>query len=133
MIATRKVLIGVIVCVLMMTSGVFVEAARWARLGERAVSDRQDHDTIPVGRRDGDFTAIKIQVRRAAVDVHRVVVHFRNGQQHEAEIRSTIPAGGETRAIDLPGRDRVIDKVEFWYDAKTRGGQSATVVLLGLR
>lgn len=132
MSATRRVWAVVMVCALL-AGGAALEAARWIHLGDRVVTDGQDHDTIAVGRRDGEFTAIKLQVRRHDVDFHRVVVHFANGQRHEAEVRSTIRAGGETRAIDLPGRDRVIERVEFWYDAKTSRGRTATVRLFGQR
>lgn len=107
--------------------------ADWVLLGQRAVTDRADHDVIVVSATRGDFTRIKLTVQRAAVDFHRVVVHFGNGGKQEVELRNTIPAGGESRAIDLTGDDRVIRSVEFWYDAKTFRGRRAVVRLFGLR
>lgn len=104
----------------------------WVPLGERTVTDRLDHDLIPVTVARGDFTRIKITVRRHGVDFHRVVVHFANGGDQEVEMRATIPAGGETRAIDLRAGDRVIRSVEFWYDARTIRGRRAVVRLFGL-
>jgi predicted urease superfamily metal-dependent hydrolase len=80
----------------------------------------------------GDFTRIKITVARHGVDFHRVVVHFANGGDQEVEMRATIPAGGETRAIDLRAGERVIRSVEFWYDARTIRGRRAVVRLFGL-
>jgi len=127
----RRWVQAIVAALVLATGSLPLDAARWVTLGQRAVNDRLDHDSIAVGARDGDFVALKIQVRRAAVDFHKVVVHFGNGQTHEAEVRSTIRAGGESRAIDLPGRDRVIERVEFWYDAKTSRGRKATIVLLG--
>ena len=62
-----------------------------------------------------------------------MTVHFGNGGKQEVAMRNTIPAGGETRAIDLEGDDRVINRVEFWYDANTFRGRRAQVRLLGLR
>jgi len=41
-----------------------------------------------------------------------------------AQLRNPIPAGGESRVIDLQGGDRVIRSVEFWYDARSRGRQA---------
>lgn len=99
----------------------------WVLLGQRQVSDRVDHDRIVVSAARTDFTRIKLTVRRASVDFHRVVVHFANGGDQEIQLRSTIRAGGETRAIDLRGGDRVIRSVEFWYDANTIRGRTATV------
>ena len=105
----------------------------WALLGERQVSDRVDHDRIVVTGLRSDFTAIKLTVERASVDFRRVVVHFANSGDQEVEMRNTIRAGGETRAIDLRGGDRVISNVEFWYDANTIRGRTATVRLFGRR
>lgn len=107
--------------------------ADWVLLGQRAVNDLVDHDVIAVTAARGDFTRIKLTVQRAAVDFHRVVVHFGNGGKQEVELRHTIRAGGESRAIDLTGDDRVIRNVEFWYDANTARGRRAVVRLFGLR
>jgi len=105
----------------------------WVLLGERIVTDRLDHDAITVTAARGDFSAIRITVSRAAVDFHRVVVHFRNGGKQEIELRETIPSGGESRPVDLKGADRVINRVEFWYDARTVRGRRALVRLFGLQ
>lgn len=104
----------------------------WAFLGERAVTDRKDHDNIPVTAQRGQFRAIKLAVKNRAVDFHKVVVHFANGADHVVELRKTIPAGGESRQIDLPGDRRNIRSVDFWYDAKSAGAQ-AVVRLFGIR
>jgi hypothetical protein len=105
----------------------------WVLLGTRAVNDRADHDVIVVTGARGDFRSVKLTVQRAAVDFHRVVVHYGNGTKQELELRNTIPAGGETRIIDLTGNERIINRVEFWYDAKTIRGRRAVVRLFGLR
>lgn len=97
--------------------------ADWDLLGSRQVNDRVDHDVIAVTSSRGDFRRIKFLVRGASVDFHRVVVHFGNGDDQRVEMRNTIPAGGESRAIDLPGGDRVIRSIEFWYDANTIRGR----------
>jgi hypothetical protein len=44
-----------------------------------------------------------------------VVVYYSNGTSEEIEVRDRIPAGGQTRAIDLRGGDRAIRSVEFFY------------------
>jgi hypothetical protein len=108
-------------------------APAWVMLGERNVTDRLDHDVIAVGADRGEFTSVKVIVRRHAVDFHRFVIHFGNGAQQVIELRRTIPAGGESRTVDLEGGRRVIRSIEFWYDAHTLGGRTATVEALGLR
>jgi hypothetical protein len=107
---------------------------QWALLGQRSVTDRADHDTIKVTAAKGDFKAIKFEVIGRAVDFHRVVIHFANGADQNVELRNTIPAGGQTRVIDIVGRDRVIQSIDFWYDANTIGkGGRANVRALGRR
>jgi len=125
----------VLACVLAAACVTVAQTGRgpnWVLLGERVVTDKSDHDTIRVGRDRGSFTAVKFDVRRHGVDFHRVVVHFANGEDQRVELRHSIPAGGETRVIDIDGANRIITSIDFWYDAKTLGrGRSATVRSLG--
>jgi len=52
----------------------------------------------------------------------------------DVAVRRIIPAGGETRVIDLKGGPRVIRRVEFTYEAESRGrGRRATIRLFGRR
>lgn len=105
---------------------------QWTVLGSRVVTDRADHDTIVVGGTRGTFDAIKFEVRGHGVDFQRVVIHFANGDDQKVELRDSIRAGGESRAIDIDGTNRVIRSIDFWYDAKTFGrGGKATVRTFG--
>jgi hypothetical protein len=125
----RIVLIGTLA---MMVATALVAQGRWEVLGKRNVRDRLDHDTIVVGRKEGTFNAIKIDVGRRGVNFDRVVIHFANGGDQQVAMRSSIPAHGETRVIDIEGRNRVIRSIDFWYDAKSLGrGGSSTVRVLG--
>jgi hypothetical protein len=93
---------------------------RWQYLGESRVDGRRDHDIIRVNARGG-FRAIQLRVQSAGIEFQRVVVRFENGENSEVEVRDRIPAGGQTRAIDLPGDNRRIDAVEVWY-GQANGG-----------
>jgi hypothetical protein len=105
----------------------------WVYLGEANVDGAVDHDRIVVTGARGQFTAIQIRVERAAVEFEHVVVHFGNGSSDPIPIRSRIPAGGQTRVIDLPGNRRVIESVEFWYSRASRSPQKPKVRLFGRR
>src|SRR6188474_422902 len=117
----RRVLMAMM-AVAAMTAGTVGTAAQrannWTLLGERVVTDKADHDTIVVTVARGGFTAMRFDVLRHAVDFHRVVIHFGNGDDQKVELRHTIPAGGSSRVIDVQGGDRVIKSIDFWYDAK---------------
>ncbi|HSF41337.1 MAG TPA: hypothetical protein VLT87_16180 [Thermoanaerobaculia bacterium] len=106
-------------------------AGRWELLGERTVTDAVDHDTIPVTAARGTFRALKIMVEERAVQFRDVKIHFADGSVQDVTIRKAIPAGGESRKIDIRGRDRVVRSVEFWYDAQSIGGKRATVRVYG--
>ena len=106
------------------------ELGNWEKLGEKTVERRAERDEIVVTAREGRFTAIKLKVRVAGVNFKDLKVHFGNGEVQDVQVRKLIPAGGETREIDLDGdRPRVIRKVSFVY--KSRGARRAVVVLWG--
>ncbi|MEO7794826.1 MAG: hypothetical protein ABIV06_08640 [Thermoanaerobaculia bacterium] len=103
----------------------------WELLGERRVSDGIDHDVIEVTATQGTFRNLKVVVRGHAVQFRSMRIHFANGSAQSVELRDVIPAGGESRVIDVEGADRVIRKVEFTYDAQTHHGKKALIRLFG--
>jgi hypothetical protein len=105
---------------------------RWELLGQRSVTDGADHDVIPVTAAQGTFRALRIRVEDRPVQFRDVKVHFAHGETQDVPIRNVIPAGGESRIIDIRGRgDRVVRSVELWYDAQSLAGKRATVKLYG--
>jgi len=105
-------------------------ARRWVFLGETTVDGQRDRDTIVIGRSEGRFQSIQLRVYGAPVEFQRVVVHYGNGTSEEVEFRDYIPAGGQTRPIDLRGDERVISSVEFLYSkARWRQGARPRVAL----
>jgi hypothetical protein len=114
------------------TAGAPGRPGRWEFLGERSVADRADHDVIAVTAAKGTFRALRLRVEDRAVQFRDVKVHFGDGTTQDVTIRKVIPAGGESRVIDIRGRgDRVVRSVEFWYDAQSLSGKQATVKLYG--
>jgi hypothetical protein len=106
----------------------------WTLLGERRVTDQLDHDTLVVTAGRGDFRHLQLRVLERAVQFHKVVVHFGNGEDQEIEMREVIRAGGRSRVIDLSGGDRVIRTIDLWYDAQSIGrGKGAVVRVFGQR
>ena len=107
-------------------------ARQWVFLGQTTVDGFRDRDTIVIGRSEGRFQSIQLRVAGAPVEFQRVVVRYANGTSEEVEFRDYIPAGGQTRAIDLSGGDRVISSVDFLYSrARWRHGARPRVALYG--
>ncbi|MFQ5448041.1 MAG: hypothetical protein ACE5FF_14030 [Saprospiraceae bacterium] len=104
---------------------------RWEKLGQRKVNYALDRDEIMVTAREGRFTALKFKVRKGGINMHKMVVHYRNGGKQEIELRNRIPAGGESRVINLKGNKRIITKVVFWYDTKNFSMRRGTLELWG--
>ena len=106
-------------------------AQQFDKLGERKVNFKTDRDAIS-GWRDGFYRSLKIKVRGGTVNMQKMVVHFRNGEDHEVALKQNFADGDESRAIDLPGKRRLIDKVVFWYEATaTSEGNKPIVELWG--
>jgi hypothetical protein len=103
----------------------------WELLGERQVTDGLDHDVIQVTAAKGPFKSLQVRVRGHAVQFRDMQIHFGDGSVQNVELRNVIPAGGESRVIDIDGKDRVIRSVEFTYDAQTHRGKKALVRLFG--
>jgi hypothetical protein len=122
-----------VAALLLLVSGAVAQEGRWELLGEANVDGRADHDRISVTARDGAFRSIQLKVERAPIHFDRVIVHFHNGESEPIQIRSLIPAGGQTRVIDLPGNRRVIQNVEFFYERARRRGGRGKVLLFGMR
>lgn len=103
---------------------------RWQYLGQSNVDGRSDHDNIRVNSRE-TFRAIQLRVQGGEIEFQRLVVHFENGADTEVEIRDRIRAGGQTRAIDLPGDNRRIESVEVWYSRGNWGNRRPNLRLYG--
>lgn len=102
-------------------------------LGSCKVNGHVDHDEIVVTASRGDFKAIKLFVENEGIQFDRVMVHYGNGTSDRMDIRKFIPAGGETRVLDLAGSDRVVRKVTFYYESNGMTYKKGKVVLYGRR
>jgi hypothetical protein len=103
----------------------------WQLLGERSVRLLGDRDEIMVSAARGTMRQIRLRVRERGVEFFEITVHFASGDSFEAKVRQFIPAGDQTRVIDLPGRDRVIARVSLSYRTRPGADQRARVQLWG--
>ncbi len=103
---------------------------KWVLLGERKVDFKAESDVIKVTATEGVFKKIQLRVKGRGVQFIDLKVTFGNGETHDVKIRKVIEKGGQTRVIDLPGKDRVIRKVVMTYRSvvtmKTKGKKNAT-------
>jgi hypothetical protein len=105
----------------------------WELLGKQSVGFRTDRDVIRVGRREGRFEKIAIEVTDNDVEILDLKVFFHRGPPQDVRVREFIRAGGRTRPLDLQGGDRVIDRIELVYRARPGVRGRATVAVYGLQ
>lgn len=104
---------------------------KWDLLGIRKVNYGLDRDEIVVTLTEGLFSAVKLKVKHGGVNMHRMAIHYKNGDVQEVALKNNFKAGSSSRIIDLQGGKRVIRKVVFWYDTKNVSSRKATLQLWG--
>lgn len=86
---------------------------KWERLGCEEVGRRVDFDEIKIGRREGRFTAIRLEAKGNSISVLDLKVIYANGAPDDISVRSEINEGDQTRPLDLRGRDRAIASIQI--------------------
>lgn len=106
---------------------------KWENLGCEEVGRRVDFDEIKVGRREGRFSAIRLEAKGNSVSILDLKVIYGNGAPDDIQVRSQINEGDQTRPLDLRGRDRAIDKIQIISkkDFKGPGRGKAMVCVYG--
>ena len=92
----------------------------WELLGRKDVSFLVDRDTVDVGRAEGRFRELKFVVEGAPVEMYDIRVTFGDGETFHPATRLEFAPNSVSRTIDLPGRGRIIRKIDFVY-RKTSG------------
>jgi hypothetical protein len=108
-------------------------AQSWMLLGRRSVLLVNDTDVIPVTFLNGAFRRVQLRVRGNAIYVYDLRVRFSNGELVSLPIRARINAGGQSRAIRLPGAPRHISYLAIDYRSVPNGRGRATVAVWGQR
>jgi hypothetical protein len=123
-LATRAIATGALICLAIAPTAA---EARWERLGCQKVGFITDKDVIRVGRGEGRFKSIRLQVSGNKVYMDDLKVIYANGEPDDISVRSEIRAGGQTRPLDLRGERRAIKQIEMKYRSQPNFKGEATV------
>ena len=105
----------------------------WVHLGTRQVDFRVDHDVV-VAAGDGRFRRIRLVVDGGDLEMFHVKVTFGDGETFSPATRFYFKDNARSRVIDLPGRERIIRRIDFYYRSVVGGGQGkATLHVYGRR
>jgi hypothetical protein len=86
----------------------------WHKIAENTVSFNKDRDEVVILGAD-HFKKIKLKVSNAGIDLRDLEVYYENGGRQDVAVRNVIKEGGETREIDLEGKDRALKKIVLVY------------------
>lgn len=106
----------------------------WQELGTVNVSSTVNHDDIVlVGQ--AEYRSLKFKVQDSPVNILNMNVIYQNGKVDQFNLKYQIPAGGESRVIDLKKDNlktgvRKIRRVTIWYQTDSIANQSAARVTL---
>jgi hypothetical protein len=126
--ARASAIIGALACI----SAPVAAQAGWEQLGCQKVGFLVDKDVIKVGRAEGRFKAIRLQVSDNTVYMMDLKVIYANGAPDDIPVRSEIHAGSQTRPLDLKGERRAIRQVEMVYRSQPSFKGQATICVEGL-
>jgi hypothetical protein len=93
-----------------------------------------DRDVIPVGKNEGGFKKIRVNVRDRAITLNELRVVYANGQEDVIQIKTKVEAGAAFGPIDLKNGGRPIKEIIAYYrsirfDAKVIGqGKGKAIV-----
>lgn len=91
----------------------------WDMLGTHRVSMlTTDYDSFKVGQRAGQFRSLRIAVRGGDVRFYAMRIVYGNGSTEDIAMTGELRDGQSSQVLDLKGRDRAIDRIDFKYRAK---------------
>jgi len=106
----------------------------WQELGAVNVNFTVNHDDIVlVGQ--AEYRSLKFKVQDGPVNILNMNVIYQNGKVDQFNLKYQIPAGGESRVIDLKTDNlktgvRKIRRVTIWYQTDSLAHQDAAKVTL---
>jgi hypothetical protein len=106
------------------------EVAGWDEIGRTLTGRGDDQVTISVGRREGRFGQIRLRNEGQPLDIRGLSVRFGNGETQTIPLRESLGAGELSRAIDVEGRQRFIERIVVRFQP-LRGPNRGALVAFG--
>ena len=129
----RSFLAGLAGIALAAVAAVPAQANQWVMLGQQSVGTNPDKDIYYVGADEGRYEALRFRVLGNRVAFAEVRVFYGNGTSEFLDVKEHVQAGETTKAYDLKGQHRIIERVEFLYQSEIAWAGKATVQVFGLK
>lgn len=108
-------------------------ADQWILIGQQKVGKLADKDVYPIGLDKGQFSALKFRVTGNRVAIAEVRVFYGNGTSEFLPVQEHVQNGQETKAYDLKGTYRLIERIEVLYQSENPLKGQATFQIFGFR
>ena len=106
------------------------DAGDWTLIAQRSIDFSRERESIDVDS-DRRFRALRLAVKGAPVEVGNIVVTFGDGSTFAPQVRSEFQEGTESRAIDLPGESRRIQRIDLASRSTSKREGKATILIYG--
>ncbi|CAN5219163.1 hypothetical protein BH09BAC3_BH09BAC3_26490 [soil metagenome] len=98
----------------------------WDKLGTKTVDFTLDRDVVTASKQEA-YSALKVKVNNGTINIHKVTVHFANGESQDVKLPAEMNKNNDGQLIDLKGNQRLIEKVTIWYDTVNKDKDKAVV------
>ena len=102
----------------------------WTLIGQRSIDFSSDRETIKVDS-ERRFRALRLAVKGGPVEIGNIVVAFGDGSTFSPQVRSEFQEGTESRAIDLPGEARRVQRIDLACRSTSKREGRATIMVYG--
>ena len=105
------------------------EAGDWTVIAERSIDFSREQETIEIAS-ERRFRALRLEVKGGPLHIANLVVTFGDGSTFSPQLRSDFAEGTESRAIDLPGEGRRIERMDLTCRSTSKREGRASVRIL---
>ena len=105
------------------------EAGDWTVIAERSINFSREQETIEIAS-ERRLRALRVEVKGGPLHIANMVVTFGDGSTFSPQLRSDFAEGTESRAIDLPGDGRRIQRIDISCRSTSKREGRASVRIL---
>lgn len=101
----------------------------WSKLGTQTVSEGAYYDVLDIAEEKAGIKRMKLKIQKKSIHLMSVKIVYKDGTSETHTIRKRLDKGDSTRALDLIGHYRIIQKIMFTYNGNSNKGGAQLVVL----
>jgi hypothetical protein len=105
---------------------------QWVEIGCQTAGFLVDRDVIDLKTRE-KFDALRLRASTFDMEVNEISVRFSDGVRQVYALRTIIPSGGLSGAIDLRAQGRSVSQIELIHRSRVLSNQKGQICVEGLR